>query len=237
MATDIKESLTQKVGPLPAYGWGLILGGGYVGYRYWKAKQAAAASAASPTSVVDTQGTGFGLSQDAASPWGNAGGGGSSVVNPTGTGTTTTGSQTNVDWGNMAENWAIAMGFNPTDAATAIGSYLYGTGQALNSTQSGILQQVLRQFGTPPEGIIIPPPVTAPPPINPTPSAPTQQQPPSPTTGGGFTNPLPGYGIQTPGTGTHVPDTSPGVTNSPGMSLVPGYGYQTPETGTHVPGQ
>ena len=175
MPVDIKESLTQKVGPLPAYGWGVILGGGYVFYRYRKAKQAAAAGAANST-VVDTQGPAFGLSQDSASPWGsgNSAGGsgtGSSVVSPT---TTTGQSQTNVDWGTLAENWAIAMGFNPTDAATAIGSYLYGTGQQLNATQSSILQQALHQFGTPPEGVIIPPPVTAVPPLQqPAPSAPT----------------------------------------------------------------
>jgi hypothetical protein len=33
MAMDIKGMLTKKLGPLPAWGWGLVLGGGYLGYR------------------------------------------------------------------------------------------------------------------------------------------------------------------------------------------------------------
>ena len=34
MAVDIKGSLTHKLGPLPAWGWGVALGGGYVAWRF-----------------------------------------------------------------------------------------------------------------------------------------------------------------------------------------------------------
>jgi hypothetical protein len=171
---DVKGAFTEKIGPLPAIAWAGMAGGTFVVYRYIQARKHAATSATE--TVVDTQGEGFGLNQDSASPWGSTGGGGgSSVVTPT----TTTGSpQSNVDWGTLAQNWGIGQGFNPTDVATALGAYLYGTGQTLNSTQSGILQTILHQFGTPPEGVIIPPPTTnAPPLTNTPPSAPTPTQP------------------------------------------------------------
>lgn len=183
MPIDVKEAFTQKIGPLPAVAWAGMAGGTFVVYRYIKARQQAA-SGATTGQVVDTQSEGFGLSQDSATPWGSTGGGGtsggSSVVTPTTTGGAP---QTNVDWGTLAENWGIGQGFNPTDVATALGSYLYGTGQTLNSTQSAILQAALHQFGGPPEGIIIPPPTTSAPPIvtvAPSAPTPTQDVPPPP---------------------------------------------------------
>lgn len=164
---EVTNPLMEKIGPLPAVAWIGGLAGVYVIYRYIQARKAGSA-----TTTVDTQGTGFGLSQDTATPFGSgAGGVGSSVVGST---TPTTGQQTNVDWGNMAANWAIAQGFNPTDVSTAVGSYLYGTGQALNDQQSAILRLVQKQFGTPPEGVILPPPTTPSPVLGqPAPSAPS----------------------------------------------------------------
>lgn len=156
---DIKGSLTRKIGPLPAVAW---VGGAafiYVIYRYMKTR-----SASTATNTATSTDTSGGVSQDAASPWGTGAGGGSTVLNPSATPTST--AQTNVDWGKMAENWAIAQGFNPSDVATALGSYLYQTGQSLNSTQSSILTSALKQFGAPPEGIIIPPQTTPAPPLN-----------------------------------------------------------------------
>jgi hypothetical protein len=35
---DFKVMLTKKLGPLPAYGWGIVIGGGYIAYRYLSGK-------------------------------------------------------------------------------------------------------------------------------------------------------------------------------------------------------
>lgn len=34
MAVDVKEALTRKLGPLPAWGWGVALGGGILAFRF-----------------------------------------------------------------------------------------------------------------------------------------------------------------------------------------------------------
>ena len=35
---NLKGMLTKKLGPLPAWGWGLVIGGGYLGYRVLSGK-------------------------------------------------------------------------------------------------------------------------------------------------------------------------------------------------------
>ena len=35
---NLKAMLTKKLGPLPAWGWGLVIGGGYLGYRVLSGK-------------------------------------------------------------------------------------------------------------------------------------------------------------------------------------------------------
>lgn len=163
MATNMKASLTKKVGPLPMVAWVGMVAAAYVIYRYYKASRSSAATADSP--VVTAQGD-IGSASDFTSGFGGIGGTaqGSSIQTPT-----VSGPSTNVDWGNNAANGAIAMGYNPTDVEAAIGSYLYGTGTALNDSQSAILRWVLTKFGTPPESVILPPPTTPPPNVTPQP--------------------------------------------------------------------
>lgn len=153
--TDLKDTLTTKIGPLPAIAWGGILGGAYVVYRYYKASNAPA-----PSPIATGSETDLGTADDFNVGFGptTPGLGGGSVVNSP---TTVTTPDNNSLWGKLVSDWLIAQGFNPTDVQLAISSYLYGTGEALNSTQSAILRSALRQFGTPPEGVI-PPPVTTP---------------------------------------------------------------------------
>jgi hypothetical protein len=50
---DIKGMLTKKLGPLPAYGWGIVIGGGYIAYRYMSGK----GLSLSGTSTSDTSNT------------------------------------------------------------------------------------------------------------------------------------------------------------------------------------
>lgn len=52
---DIKAEMSQKAGPLPVYGWILVLSvGGYAAYRYYSSKKAAAAASASTPTVANT---------------------------------------------------------------------------------------------------------------------------------------------------------------------------------------
>src|SRR4051794_30452798 len=124
---DVKESLTKKVGPLPMVAWVGLVAGAYVVYRYYKASRQVAAPIASGQPVVSSGGD-IGNAADMSSGWGGAGGTavGSSVPTP---------SQftpaTNQDWLQAATNAGIGFGYNPIDVETALGSYVYGTGQQL----------------------------------------------------------------------------------------------------------
>jgi hypothetical protein len=166
MPEDIKEVFTTKIGPLPAIAWGGILGGAYVVYRYIKARNDV------PTSPVTEYGDvgdadDFGMGFTNTTP-GLGAVGGSIVNGPTIDLTPTD----NTSWGKRALDWAISQGFNPIDAQFALATYLFGTNATLNTTQSAILRQILSKFGTPPEGVIIPPPTTPAPPVVVTPKPP-----------------------------------------------------------------
>lgn len=53
---DMKAMLTKKLGPLPAWGWGVVIGGGYLGYRLVSGKGMLPASAGAGESDADTSG-------------------------------------------------------------------------------------------------------------------------------------------------------------------------------------
>lgn len=160
--------LTRKVGPLPAIAWAAMVGGIYIVYRYHKAAQTNAATTAA-TNAVQTSVPDLGTADNFSQGYSNAAGNGSSAIGSTSAVSTLTSPLTNIDWGKRAQDYLISLGVNPPDAATAVSSYLYNTGQQLNDVQQGALNTALHQFGTPPEGVIIPPPA---PPAN-TPAATT----------------------------------------------------------------
>lgn len=184
----IKGTLTNKIGPLPAIAWGVILGGAFIGYKYYKAAKAPAAPA--PVVGVDPTLGGavgdVGNADDFSDGYGNATGnfGGSIIPGST----TTTGYQepavqSNTDWGKRAVTLLIAEGYNPLDASTAVSSYLY-TGMQLNSSQGAMLAIAIQKLGPPPDGVIAPPDVvdTTTPTPTPTPTPTT----PKPNDPGGF---------------------------------------------------
>ena len=179
---DIKESLTTKLGPLPAWAWGATLGGSYVVYRYIKSAQAGNATQGVDTSAVGDVGTASDFSQGFGQTSPGLGG----INGSTGilTNQTDQAPADNVTWGKEAVNWLISQGINPLVAADAIGAYLYGTGQQLNATETAALNMALKHFGTPPEGVIQPPPTT------PIPS-PTTKPPPKPAVAPKFTTLVP----------------------------------------------
>lgn len=74
---DMKAMLTKKLGPLPAWGWGVVIGGGYLGYRLVSGKGMLPASAGAGESDADTSGmtagggSGTGSSGDYSDPSGS----------------------------------------------------------------------------------------------------------------------------------------------------------------------
>lgn len=45
-AAGVKGALTRKIGPLPTWGWTAIIGGGVLGWAYWKNRKGASQSSA-----------------------------------------------------------------------------------------------------------------------------------------------------------------------------------------------
>lgn len=160
MALD-KAAFTKKLGPLPIWAWGAIPAGSYVVYKYLHKSSAPVVD--SGTAAIDTGDVGS--ADDFSNGLSNASGG---FIANTSNGTSNVATQPavtdNLTWGKEAQNYLVALGVSVTDAATAIASYLYGTGQTLNASQSAALAEAIKHLGTPPEGVIIPPPTT---PVNP----------------------------------------------------------------------
>lgn len=160
---NIKEVFTTKVGPLPAIAWAGMAGVGY--YVYARRK----ASNAGPAPLVSTGSAGDPLMDSGSSPGYSDGAGnyyGSATMNPTNVGTGDATISDNSTWGKRAADWLIAQGISPSDAQTAIANYLYGTGEN-NGTQASALNLALQHLGTPPGGVIAPPPVTPQTPVTP----------------------------------------------------------------------
>jgi hypothetical protein len=160
MAFSVQDAFMTKVGPLPAIAWAGMAGGAFVVYKYATRDNGTTVTTVGD-SVPDYASGGVGGADDFGDGYGNA------VFSGTAPGTALNGQpsqavQTNSDWGKRASDYLIAQGVNPTDAQMAISTYLFGTGQQLNTVQSAALQTALRVFGTPPEGVIIPPPTTTP---------------------------------------------------------------------------
>lgn len=53
---DLKAMMTKKLGPLPAWGWGVVVGGGYLGYRLLSGKGLTTPAAGASDNMADTSG-------------------------------------------------------------------------------------------------------------------------------------------------------------------------------------
>lgn len=154
---EITDSLTKKMGPLPAWAWILLVGGGLGFYLYVQRNKSTVNTAASTGSSADT---GFGTTRQGAGNLGTAGGTGTDVA-------TTTAIQTNQQWSVKAQNLLVAMGYDPVTVTTAIANYLGGN--VLTAQQSALISEALRSAGPTPEPV--PPAVSTP--NGPTPTVPT----------------------------------------------------------------
>lgn len=180
---NISEAFTTKVGPLPAIAWAGMAGGVFVIYKYATRSKEPAIATVGDT-IPDYASGGVGNADDFSNGYGNATGSfGGSGGTATGT-VPPIGILDNVAWGVQALNYLVSTGTSVSDATRAIHTYLYGTGEPLNSTQNAAWQRAVTHLGNPPEGILDSPTVT--------PDTPTVVPVvPPPTTGNVTTLPIP----------------------------------------------
>ena len=176
--------LSQKVGPLPLWGWGgaVLLG---LGYEYYKSKKAASSTAATPTSLTANGGTTTDSGYSTATTPGVGGAASLTADQFPSVTPGTSAPQTNTDWTNLAQSILVGRGYDPFAVATALGLYL--SGQQLTPAQQDIVSEALRLAGAAP----------APPSIISTPSTGTGATGTSAATSGQVQPDLPGY----PGSG------------------------------------
>lgn len=132
----------KKIGPLPAWGWGLIGGLVFGGWYYLHKRAQVAAAGNTPT--ADS------LSPTSSSDGGDAGELGT-TLGAAGLGGSTTGT-TLAAWAANAVDWLIGQGTNPGDASNALSAYI--NGQTLTPAQETLVNEALTEFGAPPSGIL-----------------------------------------------------------------------------------
>ena len=152
------DTLTQKLGPLPVWAWGVGAGAVIIGgRRLLSARTGAAIAAATVTAAA----TGAPPSPVAAAgppasfgvPSFSAGSGYQPA--PTAADTSTPAPASNDGWQSDAVRMLIAGGASPLLAQQAIGAYL--TGDAITPAQRALIEQAIRTVGMPPAAV---PPIT-----------------------------------------------------------------------------
>ena len=149
----LETKLTKKIGPLPAYMWGVILGGLILVYMWYTRNKANAATAAPTTTTVPT---------DTLSSTGLSAAGTSGTSTDTGSSTTSSLWSTNALWESQALTSLAGSGVSPLTAQVALENYL--NGMPLTTQQQDIINTVLGKLGAPPNGLAgIPQLLAAPP--------------------------------------------------------------------------
>lgn len=140
---DIGAALTRKLGPLPAWAYGVIVVIGVYAYYYFTGK--------SNGGSVSTTDTGDFGSTDGSLPLGDEGTG-SSVVGGSST-AATSGTDTPVDnasWLARSTQYLVGFNYDALTVTNALTKYL--TGDALSFSERALVAQAIARFGVPPEG-------------------------------------------------------------------------------------
>lgn len=182
MSDPFESKVEKKIGPLPVWAWGAIIGGAL--YFVWRRKAKAAAAAATTTvdngagavdpsatdaTALDTTGTDQWdpnsaldsyLGADPTNPAYPVGSTSQGVPAPV----------TNAQWARLSADDLIGKGDDPSLVQTALAKYI--SGGALSVAEKAIVDAALIAFGSPPEGVqavtttpppgkVTPPPKTA----------------------------------------------------------------------------
>lgn len=140
-ASSATGALTKKLGPLPGWAWVAVAAGGYFLYRRIHPALVSApvqASTNAGTATPDVTGSSYGIMGSGSVP--NALPGASAAAT------------TNAQWGSLVSDSLIANGGNPADVSNAINDYL--NGRPLNTVEQAVINQAIRGFGEPPEGVL-----------------------------------------------------------------------------------
>jgi hypothetical protein len=144
-----KPDLFSKIGPLPAWGWGLIVVGAYLVYR-----RMSGGSAQAVDNPVESESFVSGDDPNASLPTidpSSAGYNYNDVLEHSYTGSVAgsgTSYSTNQQWGISVISNLIKMGRPAGDVTSAITYYL--SGHALTAAQAGIVTDAIANFGPPP---------------------------------------------------------------------------------------
>lgn len=158
LALPKPADIKAKLGPLPVWVWGVLVGVvilGVVYYRRAEAKTAAADTTANGVSV-----SGEDLTSDLAGA-ASDGTTGASATDGTDLTTSSTVGQTNASWESDALAWLSSHGFSPLVAQNALETYLEGTLSSTDSAAVGAVNAAIQNFGLPPEGVFATPTVTS----------------------------------------------------------------------------
>lgn len=166
--SKITDALTTKIGPLPAWVYGLSLGVGINAVRWYRNRNAPAAEPVSDGTddaagaTPDTP-TGYDSGLGFVSAPGTVGGytmptsyqanpGGVIVDSNGGTTapTVASGPLNNGDWQRRSFDVLVAEGYAPTSVQTALTKYL--TGEPVTAAEEAMVSMALRRVGSPPEG-------------------------------------------------------------------------------------
>lgn len=156
----LKGTTKGKLGPLPIWAWGVILGVIVLGAYYYEANKKKAAGAAVVSATTSGDNLAAGLNDNTSvDPTDGLTGLDSSGGLGTSSGTVA-GSQTNAAWEASAVAWLSSHGYTPLVAQSALEAYLGGTLDSTNSNYVAAVNAAVQNFGLPPEGTFSAPTVT-----------------------------------------------------------------------------
>jgi hypothetical protein len=150
--------ISKKVGPLPVWGWAVVVFGGIIVFYVIKKRQAnaAAQNATASGTIAGANGalSGFGSEGFSTNSAGqvidNATGTVLGYTQGTGTSTTTTGA----GWIAAAQQALFNLGYNNAQVDQALQQY--SSGQALGTTNYGIIESAIALVGQPPSTLGVP---------------------------------------------------------------------------------
>lgn len=157
---DIEQSLSEKKGPLPVWGYGVFLAVAMIYFMHRQSTAAATAASAtndaSSVAASDTTTDGSGvystdqtagvlsgyLANDPTNTAQDVGIGSSGLPSPI----------TNAQWARVVANYLTGLGDDPTVVQNALAKFLTGT--SLSTQEDSIVNEALTYAGTPPEGVL-----------------------------------------------------------------------------------
>lgn len=145
----LPENLGQKIGPLPAGVWLVIIGGGIGGYLLYKRR-----GVVNPSDVRGDEGLGV----DTSVPSGVATGPGAPGFIPVTPAPSTEEGDTNEEWGKRVVTYLVSKGYPGTLAQAAVVKYL--NGDVLSPNELTMLDAAIEQIGpspVPPSSVGLPP--------------------------------------------------------------------------------